>query len=103
MWFPIKYYRRPKTLAQRQENILVLLDFLDQLNIPADGLSAEDIADGNLDTTLRLFQHLSLHYQLKAESEGAARDALLAWVGSVMPPGSDKITDFSARYARGRR
>lgn len=101
-----KYYKNPKLLLQKAENLNIALKYVQNRGIQLHNIGAEDILDGNLKLILGLLWMLISTFTLPKivvqEGQGAKK-VLLSWVQKKI--GSYEgvnVVDFSSSWTDGK-
>lgn len=99
-----RYYRNPKLLVQKAENVNTALDFIKHRGVIVYNIGAEDIIDANLKLVLGLLWVLILRFTISdINEEGlSAKEGLLLWCQRKTAgyEGVD-IRDFSTSWSDG--
>lgn len=100
-----RYYKSPRLLVQKAENVNTALQFIKQRGVLVCNIGAEDIIDGNLKLILGLIWVLILRFTISdINEEGfSAKEGLLLWCQrkTATYKGVD-IKDFSLSWQDGR-
>lgn len=99
-----RYYRNPKLLVQKAENVNTALDFIKHRGVIVYNIGAEDIIDANLKLVLGLLWVLILRFTISdINEEGlSAKEGLLLWCQrKVAGYEGVEIRDFSTSWSDG--
>lgn len=99
-----RYYKNPKLLVQKAENVNTALDFIRHRGVMVYNIGAEDIIDENLKLVLGLLWVLILRFTISdINEEGvSAREGLLLWCQRKTAGYEGvEITNFSTSWTDG--